>query len=153
MNFHIIYATNNLELNIGDVMMELERYVWDENYSIGFKLVDEQHQRFFEILNRFQDAYTDRQGANIVSEILDEVIEYTKYHFATEEKLFNEYNYTDAIAHTHIHNEFIEKILSIRQSYKGNKKILSIEALMMLRDWLLYHILNTDKKFGQFVKR
>lgn len=133
-------------------MVLLQPYMWEGKFEIGVASVDEQHKTFFEILNRFQDAYNSGKGSSAVSEVLNEVIDYTNYHFAEEERLFKETDYPEAELHTEAHNTFKEKVLALQKNYMSNNKILTIELLMTLQEWLIIHIINSDRKFGEYIK-
>lgn len=92
----------------------------------------------------------------MVGSILDSLVEYTKYHFTTEEELMKAYNYdkTDQKRHREQHKRFVEKIQYYQNQYM-KMEMLNLEdnLLFFLMDWLYSHILCTDKQFCDFVKK
>ncbi len=46
-----------------------------------------------EIINNLYDAFVNAKVKEIIKPIIDELFEYTVYHFTTEEKMFEEKNY------------------------------------------------------------
>ena len=55
-------------------------------------------------------------------------------------------------AHKEEHRIFVEKIRSFQRDFSLGRVALSLEILHFLRDWLLHHILETDKEYGPFLK-
>ncbi|MEK7190788.1 MAG: fumarate/nitrate reduction transcriptional regulator Fnr, partial [Pseudomonadota bacterium] len=63
---------------------------WDPVYRIGIDVIDRQHQKLFDISNRFYDAWRRHARRAVLCRIFDELLEYTGYHFAEEERLMQQ---------------------------------------------------------------
>jgi hemerythrin len=132
--------------------MKKNTYVsWSSAYSVGLSKIDEQHQKWLNILNNFHDAVQKGQGPLFVLKTLKEFHDYTEYHFSEEEKLFLKYNYPESEFHIKAHREMIWKITHLDNDFAKNKIITSIKTLETLKDWLIKHILSLDKEFGDYV--
>src|SRR5665647_998347 len=83
---------------------------WNDGLKLGVAVVDRQHKRLIGILNRLHEATVEARGADVISEILDELIVYTATHFSLEEKYFAEFGYPDAEEHKLEHAALIEKV-------------------------------------------
>jgi len=57
---------------------------WDDAFSVGIEKIDEQHKKFFSIINRVYDTIQVVQNRRIGS-ILKDLQEYVMHHFLTEE--------------------------------------------------------------------
>lgn len=124
---------------------------WKRTYEVGFKLIDDQHVKLVNIMNELYDAQKSGTGQIIVTKSLNELVDYTLYHFSTEEKLFVQYEYPKKEQHMSEHREFVEKINNLKaEAVKGNL-LLSIKTMEYLKDWTINHILGTDKEFGEYV--
>jgi hemerythrin len=122
---------------------------WKEEYSIGVPVIDEQHKALFDIVNRVQSLLGDEfivdKYDGIVA-IINELKEYTIYHFQTEEDYMLKIGYKKLFTQKVLHQDFVEKMNSIDFSQIDNdqNKYLN-EILYFVCDWLLMHILKEDK--------
>ena len=126
---------------------------WSSDLSIGVVQIDGQHQKLVGMVNRLHDAMKNRTGAQEVAAILSELVEYTKYHFATEEKLMQQHGYPETQAHKTEHTNLTKQVAELAVKVgESNTSLITIETMNFLRDWLKNHILGTDMKFGQFLQ-
>ena len=122
---------------------------WKEEYSIGVQLIDEQHKHLFVIGNNIYDLlenylYEDKYDKIVM--IINELREYTKYHFMTEEDYMLEIKYSKYFNQKVEHDDFIEKIEGI--DLKGldeNQDKYIRDLLTFVFNWILEHILKKDK--------
>jgi hemerythrin len=122
---------------------------WNEKMSVGVAVLDADHQKLVTTLNELFDAVHGGQGKESLGKILDALIDYTKIHFAREEKFFAQTNYADAAAHKKEHDTLTRQVLDVQQKYKaGATGLLSIEVMNFLKNWLVNHIQGVDKKYG-----
>jgi hemerythrin len=122
---------------------------WKDEYSIGVECVDEQHEKLFEIANRSYDLLrnqliTDKYEKII--EIIDELKNYTIYHFQAEEDYMKEIGYKKFLSQKVAHNDFLEKMdnIDVEQIDDGQNEYL-IGILDFVSEWLVEHILKEDK--------
>ncbi|OQY29268.1 MAG: hypothetical protein B6244_04605 [Candidatus Cloacimonetes bacterium 4572_55] len=125
-------------------------FVWNDSYSVGVEIVDEQHKKIFIIINKLHEAMKKGIGKDIHHKIIHELKEYSQMHFYMEERYFDKFGYPKAIPHKREHKRFIDKISDFDQSINTGKKILSIDIMIFLKDWMVNHILVTDKKYSDF---
>ncbi len=129
--------------------MEIIR--WIDNYSINIPEIDNQHKRLVALLNSLYSAMSVGKGKNIMSEIIDELSDYTSTHFRTEEVKMRMLDYPEFVQHKKEHELFIEKVSAFRADFnKGNAKV-TIEVVNFLRDWLLNHIQEVDARLGRYL--
>jgi hemerythrin len=123
--------------------------VWNEQYSVKVKELDNQHKRIFEIINKLDSHMRQGKGKEILGSVLIDMVEYTKVHFAAEERILRDNGYPDYDQHKAIHEKVTEKVSSIHRQYlEGNGSHLSIEAMNYLNNWLQKHILGTDQGYS-----
>ncbi|MBN2663837.1 MAG: hemerythrin family protein [Bacteroidales bacterium] len=121
---------------------------WQENFSVNDEKIDFQHQKLINLINKFYDAFSNASAVNILSDILNEMLDYAKYHFTEEEKIFKSKNITLSDKHKEEHNFFISKTEKFIDKFQENDVTLSIEVMNFLRLWLYDHILIKDKSIA-----
>ena len=124
---------------------------WSDALSVGFAEIDKDHQKLVEIVNEFNDAISQQRGRDELEETLEELIEYTSWHFRHEERLMQQHGYEAMEEHQQIHKDLATAAVEIQAKYEaGDDSVL--DALMpFLKDWLTEHILVTDKALGTFL--
>ena len=72
--------------------MEINKFVWDDSFSVEVAEMDEQHKHFFSIVNEIYDLILggDVQREKLIFHVTD-LGNYAAYHLSTEEALFNEF--------------------------------------------------------------
>jgi hemerythrin len=111
-------------------------------------LIDQQHQELVSMLNRLNDAVKNNESREDIYRIIDDVIAFTRLHFATEEQLMIQSGYTEIEWHKDKHKELIQDALHL----KGKLAYVGEE---MFTDWfnhwpfarVLAHIQYADKQF------
>ena len=88
----------------------------------------------------------NKSDSLIIDEILNELFDYTKYHFTTEEEYFVKFRYKNRDEHVLAHISFVEKMRELKEQKDQNMKITS-RLMSFLRNWLTTHIQIEDKKF------
>ncbi|MDZ7763498.1 MAG: bacteriohemerythrin [Melioribacteraceae bacterium] len=126
---------------------------WRDNYDIGFKEVDEQHKQLVSIINELYEAQSTGTSKIVIGESLDKVIDYTRYHFESEEKYMKDYNYPGLDQHKKEHIDLINQAENLKKEFTNNNLLLSLKTLDFLKDWLINHILGSDKEFGEYVRQ
>lgn len=123
---------------------------WDNSLSVNIKEIDEQHQKLIGLINDLHSAMLKGRSKEVLQEVIDGVIKYTSYHFGTEEKYFEKYNYADTQKHKEEHQNFVNTVNDFLQKFKAGTAFLSIEIMEFLKNWVTNHINGTDKKYTQF---
>ena len=127
-------------------------YEMKEEYKIGVELIDEQHKKLFELADKayllLKDDFSLDKYDKIVH-ILEELKDYTIFHFKSEEEYMESINYKRLFTQKIEHEEFIKKIEAIDLRNIDEKQDESlVKILNFLNDWLTEHILKTDKLIG-----
>lgn len=132
--------------------MEKKLIDWHNNYSVGYDLFDKQHQQLIEMINNLYSAFLSGEANDKALEVVNEMINYTDYHFKSEEKYFDQYNYPETEKHKEIHKSFVDKSVELKEGLKSGKVTVSYEIMTFLRQWLIDHIMGEDQKYTKFFK-
>jgi len=125
-------------------------FEWKDEYSVNLITFDDHHRRLVKLINELHTAMSEKRGQTVVGNILKNLIEYTKYHFSEEERLMKKYNYKDYTEHKAEHDAFIKKINDMHERAAKNDSFVTIELRSFLKDWILKHILVSDKNYSKF---
>ena len=125
---------------------------WKSTFEIGFSEIDEQHKIYINLLNELHEAQSKGTSQHVIKEALANFLDYTHYHFDTEEKLFKQYDYPLAKEHLEEHSYFIDKVKKFQLNSQKNDLLLSLKTIDFLKDWTINHILGTDQQFSDFIR-
>jgi hemerythrin-like metal-binding protein len=134
--------------------MDNERVVqWQHSYSVGVRPIDEQHMELIRLTNKLFISCMagQRKGSSAFLDAIHEAVEYTGYHFGTEEKIMQRINYPDYARHKKEHTDFVREVYSMVEEYKTGKMLVSLQFVYYLRDWVLHHIAVSDKRLGEYL--
>ena len=131
--------------------MELIR--WTDKYSVGIKEIDNQHQGLVIIINELFTYMSEGRAKNKLQDIFNHLTDYTKIHFRFEETMLVKYAYSEIDQHKAEHQKFIKKLENLKSEFLNNKITISLEVLNFLKDWLLNHILISDKKYSVHIQK
>ncbi len=128
----------------------MEPIQWSRWMSVGIDDLDEDHRVLIGIVNKLYDD-SNRQDADVVAGILDELIAYTRHHFAAEEACMARSNYPTFAAHKALHDSLTRQVENYRDGFLANREgITGEEVFLFCSDWLGMHILKEDTRFGEY---
>lgn len=121
---------------------------WDESYSVRVEKLDGQHTVLFDILNDLHAAMMKGEAHTMTGPLLQKMLDYTRTHFAAEEKLLEASNYPGFNEHHKIHAGLIAQVEDYIARFEKGEISLSLHLINFLRDWLTNHIQKTDKDYS-----
>lgn len=128
-------------------------FQWANEFSVGVDSMDRHHQRLFDLINKLHDAMKEGKGSTVVSSIITELFDYTKYHFGEEEKLMERINYIGIAEQKAAHKHFVSTIEEYKaKADKGLAAFIGGGISLMLVDWLKNHIGMMDKKYTEAMR-
>lgn len=122
-------------------------FSWKPEYSVNDLTLDRHHQQLFTVLNSVYENVMNSPELDCVLPKIDELSDYTKYHFSTEEEYMKEKAVPDIDAHIEKHRQFTNKIVALRARYKNNDLEVARDLIIALGEWLLQHVLKEDRKY------
>ena len=130
----------------------MELMTWKPAYVIGIELVDEHHQRLFELVNQLHRALLAGGGREAVDVALKALLEYTTYHFGAEEELMRSIGYPGLEEHRRQHAALVEKTLEMVGRYQKGDQEVSMPLVHFVKEWLYEHTTTSDRKIGRFLQ-
>lgn len=127
-------------------------YEFKDEFKTGIESIDREHKKLFEIADKayetlMNDMIPDKY--DYIVEILNELKDYAATHFRHEEEYMMSIKFKKLISQKVEHEEFIEKISGYDLNHLDeNQKDSILEILTFLNEWLVDHILKSDKLIG-----
>lgn len=125
---------------------------WKDEYSVGIKSIDDDHKKLLHLINNLQNAVYYPTGEAFERQALDELVEYTKYHFEREEALMRKYDYPDYEPHKKQHENMVNEVGAYLEAYNKDAEGTVDELTQFLKTWLIKHILGTDQQYSAFLR-
>ena len=120
---------------------------WDDKYSVCVSIIDEEHKKFIEIINKAIMLEQYSGNPKEITEVLNEMNKYADTHFATEEAYMVRFNYPDYENHRKEHQAFSIETMAFLDKITDNNRQLICEILEHLKSWLVNHVQGTDTKY------
>lgn len=126
---------------------------WQPAFSVKVPELDQQHQRLVEMLNRLHDGL--RAGGDLMEaqKVLEDLVVYTRHHFAAEERLMESCGYPELEEHRRKHRAMEAKVLAFQKEIAGGGVSVQLKLMNFLRDWLQKHILETDMRYSEHLSK
>ncbi len=125
---------------------------WTKDLALGIDSVDRQHKMLCEYINQLYAAMQSKADTHTLTKLLDALADYTVTHFKDEERIFGSSSYPDVEVHKEVHRKFVNKLKEFKTQLHSGSAVLSINLLEFLKDWLIKHIMGTDKQYVRFVR-
>jgi len=90
-------------------------------------------------------------GREQVSKLLDQLIEFARMHFASEEQLMEQTGYPGLAEHRKLHHTILAQILESAHRLQYGEGVEMQSLLCYLRDWFLQHIEESDHQYGPWL--
>lgn len=133
---HITYKT---ELNV------------DSDLGVHISIFDIEHKNIAFILNMIEEKISNGDSKESIIELLDDLTEKFRLHFAHEERLMTMYKFPLFNAHWEEHKLFINRLTKIRKEIvaqaEPNSSFFDIEELVLE---INNHIISSDKLYSSF---
>ncbi|MDR0586297.1 MAG: bacteriohemerythrin [Treponema sp.] len=128
---------------------------WSPTFSVGIKLIDEQHRELLNLTNDlFNHCIGDEAAERAYFEkVIHEAVSYVKIHFSTEEKIMRKTNFSGYLDHKREHDTFVLTVVEQIRTFNEGKKFNLTVFTKFLKNWILTHIALKDKQYFEHFKR
>jgi methyl-accepting chemotaxis protein len=126
---------------------------WGHQFILGIKTIDDQHKVLVDLINKVYSEFGSSNNKTVLKKILNELVDYTVYHFGNEEEQFDKIQYKHSQEHIHEHKKFVDTIVKFKKEFEAGSQVLSFDIVNFLKNWLLDHILKSDKRYVNSFKQ
>jgi len=125
---------------------------WSDDLSVGIDMVDEDHKKLLSLINQLQTAAHYQTDNSMIESTLNDLVDYTKYHFSREEQLMEKNNYPDLEQHKKQHEAMVKQVTQFINEYRTDNTRTIDNVISYLKTWLINHINGTDQQYVPYIK-
>lgn len=125
---------------------------WSSRFELGVKMFDDQHKKLIALINKLYNAMSENRSSEVMLDILNELVEYTVYHFDSEEEMFRKFGYEREKEHIKIHQNLKNTAVELKEKILAEEAVIGFNVISFLEDWVKNHILIEDMKYVDFFK-
>lgn len=127
--------------------------VWKDDFTVGSKMLDGEHQRIIALINQLYDAIQSHHPEKVIGAVLDGLLDYTRTHFSDEEAMMTEAVYPDIEAHRGLHRQMVQHTTHLVGQHRLKHGDISSDVLSFLKRWWVGHICREDRAYRAFVSK
>lgn len=122
---------------------------WKDSYSVGMPDIDHQHMRLVDIINRLHDSMRAGATQTQLVHIAHDLLDYTREHFAYEERMIAAAGYPHVAEHAQKHRAMTAQVEAFCDNVRAAKATIPLKLMDFLKNWLTQHILATDMDYSR----
>jgi len=122
-------------------------------FGVDVDEMNEQHIEWIALINKLHASLTDKNSTMSSEQAINDMIDYTKFHFKQEEDLMQDVQYPDYKTHKLAHENFILQLDKLNDDMLNGSYILKTQIMSILKNWLENHICKMDKAYGTFISK
>ncbi len=126
--------------------------VWNSRYDTGIKIIDEQHQELFRLVEQLRHLVQAGAQREVVEALLKALVASTEQHFETEESHMARYGYPDLTQHVAEHTSMLTSLHELRDRFQESHQTMALMVPTFMEGWLRHHISDGDFGFVTFLK-
>lgn len=123
---------------------------WTSEFSVDIPIFDEQHRKIVDMLNELHASIVQGRGADTARRDLARLASFAVQHFRHEEQLMQRYGYAELPLHRAEHAAMARHIAEFQGRLSRGEVAITVALLNYLRDWLVRHFLEMDRKYAEF---
>lgn len=129
-------------------------FSWTQDLETGNNTIDTQHKTLIDALNKLMEACSQGKAKEQINDTMKFLVDYTKKHFADEERLQISSNYPDYAAHKKYHDDFVKVVADIAKELdeQGPTIVMVGKVNNAVGNWLVTHIKREDSKVAAHIK-
>jgi hemerythrin-like metal-binding protein len=113
--------------------------------------MDDQHGILMDTMNELRLAVVRGMGREQVSEVLDRLIEFTRMHYSSEEKLMKQHLFPGREEHCAEHKRILAQILQSSHRVQHGEQMQMRPLLRFLCESYTEHIESMDREYGSWL--
>jgi hemerythrin len=118
---------------------------WNDSFATGHELVDNDHKKLIEALNRLETALHSGAAKEQIGDIIAFLNSYAREHFAREEAHMLSVGCPAHAENKKAHAEFVAKLDGwVAKLGKGSSTAVVVEVYRETSAWIRNHILKVD---------
>ena len=124
---------------------------WKDEYIINVEELDMQHQPMVKLVNNLHSSVEARKDKSELERLLIELVEYTRMHYSTEEKLMEKYADPSLKLHHKEHTSLLRHLDQLVALIANGQRPTFFSDYDLSSDWMIAHITEHDIKMGKYL--
>jgi len=126
---------------------------WDDSFLIGITELDHEHKVLIDDINRLHGELARHDQKSEIEKCLGDIYARMQAHFALEEHVMKEHRYQFFDEHKREHEKLLDSYTEYMMQIL-NDTVVSYSSPIedALKDWVMNHIINSDKKMSMMVQ-
>ena len=124
---------------------------WSHACTVGVKAMDDQHGILMDTMNDLRLALVRGSGHQQVNSQLEQLIEFTRKHFQSEEHLLEQHGFPGLPEHRAAHERLLDQVREAVNRAEHSEDLEIQPLLGFLRTWYLDHIETVDRQYGPWL--
>jgi hemerythrin len=120
-------------------------------FAVGVRAMDDQHGILMDAIDELRQASVRGAGRQQIGELLNQLIDFTRMHFASEEKLLEQYSYPALEEQRAEHRHFVAHLVESAHWVQHGEIVPMRPLLSFLREWCLSHFEGMDQQYGPWL--
>lgn len=125
---------------------------WNHACSVDIRAMDDQHGILMDTVNELRLALVGGSGREQICELLDQLIEFTRMHFFSEEQLMQQTSFPGLADHRAEHHRMLAEMLRAAHRLQHGEEVQIRQMLLALRGGYLEHIGGLDREYGPWMR-
>lgn len=121
---------------------------WRDSYSTGVEEMDKEHHEIIDIINQLYEMLRKKRERAELKTIYDRLHRYTEKHFQHEEQMMEESGHEGLAEQQQAHKQFVSELDRMEADLLSADESVVPVVYKFLREWLLKHIVEVDKRYG-----
>jgi len=124
---------------------------WNRVSSVGVRAMDQQHGVLMDTLHDIRQAVLQGAGRERVTRELSRLLEFTRQHFLSEERLLEHMGFPALEHHREAHAKMIEKFERLLENAKHGNGAQMLSAAAAPHEWFVEHVEQLDRNYGEWL--
>jgi len=121
---------------------------WSDEYSVNVAQLDAQHRHLVGLINGLAEVMKRGSNPGELSALLEDLLQYTNFHFDCEEKLMARANFPGLAEHRAKHVAMKAEVQRLLTGATTSNATTAMKLMAFLKNWLSRHIMGTDKQYA-----
>jgi len=126
--------------------------IWSDDFLIGIDELDYEHRCLIEDINKLHRELLEHVDMDPIEDTLGRIHARMNAHFALEEHVMISHDYPYFPEHKAEHEQLLEEYTELMTKFEREPDLGERVAIVgILRQWIVNHILTSDKKMSLMV--
>ncbi len=124
---------------------------WQPSYALGIDEIDQQHQKLLTHAAEIIGAIQQEKSWSDIYYLIEALRKFASFHFQFEEALMRMFGYPEHDGHARSHESFFSRLAALERQAIHDQ--LENNVVQMLTDWVMNHILCSDRDYVEYLKQ